>query len=63
MGFLFIGDATNPIQVDTHAGELNDKIVATAVWGGAVIAAALHQMDISNNHRYLNNTDNNDNSL
>ncbi len=63
MIFPFIGDATNLLQVDAHAEDSINKIVAIVIGGDAAIAAAFHEMDSSNNHHEVNNTDNDGNSL
>ncbi len=61
--FPFIGDATNPLQADAHAGHFDDKVVTMVVGGGAAIAAAYHEMESLNNHHDVNDTNANDNSL
>ncbi len=50
MIFPFIGDTNNPLQVDGHAGESNNKIVAMVGGGEAAIATAFHEQDSCNNH-------------
>ncbi len=63
MIFPFVRDKANLLDVHSHAGDCNDKIVAMMVEGDAAVAAAFHNIDSCNNHHdNMNNFDNDDDS-
>ncbi len=44
MMFHFVGDEANPLHVHSHGNDSNNEIVSMMVVGGAVVAAAFHNL-------------------